>query len=155
VPKALVIKVHQHHVWFNNNSLILNFDKTHYLQFTTKNESVIDINIDCNIKHIVNTSSTLFLGITIDTALSWPDHTDKLMVTLSKSLLAIRTAKPYITQDTLRMIYFSYFHTIVSYGIIFWGSSSNGVNTSRHQIKVIRIMTNSRNKDSSRELFKK
>jgi hypothetical protein len=43
----------------------------------------------------------------------------------------------------------------MSYGIILWGDSFNSINIFRLQKKVIRIITNSRNKDYCRELFKK
>jgi hypothetical protein len=32
---------------------------------------------------------------------------------------------PLMFPEVLRMIYFSYVHTIVSHGIIFWGNSSH------------------------------
>jgi hypothetical protein len=35
---------------------------------------------------------------------------------------AIRAVKPYMSQESLRVIYFSYFHSIMSYGIIIWGT---------------------------------
>jgi hypothetical protein len=86
--------------------------------------------------------------------LSWKNHVDKLMDRLSKAYYAIREVKQFIAQ-ALRMTYFSYFHTIMSYGIIFWGNSFNSINIFRLQKKVIRIITNSRNKDYCRELLKK
>ena len=107
-------------VWFISNLLSLNFNKTHYLEFRTKNSSPIDINITYNNKYIVNTTITQFLGSVIDTTLSWKNHVDKLMDKLSKACYAIRAVKPFITQ-ALRIIYFSYFHTIMSYDIIFLG----------------------------------
>jgi hypothetical protein len=58
-------------VWFISNLLALNIDKTHYLQFRTKNSSPININITFNNKYIVNTSITQFLGTVHDTTLSW------------------------------------------------------------------------------------
>jgi len=38
---------------------------------------------------------------------------------LSKACYVIRAVKPFITQEALRMIYFFYFQTIMSRGIIF------------------------------------
>jgi len=55
-----------------------------------------------------------------------------------------------LSQQTLRMIYFSYIHFIVSYGIIFLGNSTFSI-----QKKIIRIITNSRSRDSCRDLYKK
>ena len=51
-------------------------------------------------------------------------------------------------------IYFSYFHSILSYGIIFWGNSSYSSNIFKIQKRIIRIITNARNRDSCRQLFK-
>jgi hypothetical protein len=53
------------------------------------------------------------------------------------------------------MIYFSYFHAVMSYGIIFWGNSSHSGNIFKLQTRVIRITTNSRSRESCRDLFKK
>jgi hypothetical protein len=60
-----------------------------------------------------------------------------------------------VSHETLRMIYYSYFHTVMSYGIIFWGNSPYSINIFRLQKRAIRIITHSRNRDSCRELFKK
>jgi len=96
-------------IWFISNLLSLNLNKTHYLEFRTNSSSPIDTNISYNNKYIVNTTITQFLGLIIDTTLSWKNHIDKLMDKLSKAYYAIREVKPFITQ-ALRMIYFSYIH---------------------------------------------
>jgi hypothetical protein len=57
-------------------------------------------------------------------------------------------------EKDLRKIYFAYFHSIMSYGLIFWVTSSYSSSIVRLQKKVIRIMTNSRKRDSCREMFK-
>jgi hypothetical protein len=41
---------------------------------------------------------------------------------------------------TLKSIYFAYFHSIIKYGIIFWGNSSNSKKIFTLQNKIIRIM---------------
>jgi hypothetical protein len=135
--------------------LSLNFNKTHYLQFKTTNSSTIEIDISYNNKHIVNNLNSQFLGITVDSSLSWKNHIDGLMVKLSKACYAVRSLRPFVSQESLRMIYVSYFHAVMSYGIIFWGNSSHSGNIFKLQKRVIRIITNSRSRDSCRELFKK
>jgi len=59
-----------------------------------------------------------------------------------------------MSQDTLRTIYFSYFHSILSYGIIFWGNSAYSCNIFKIQKRIIRIIMNARNRYSCRQLFK-
>ena len=47
------------------------------------------------------------------------------------------------------------YSAIMSYGIIFWGNQPQSEKIFKIQKRVIRIITNSRAKDSCRELFKK
>jgi hypothetical protein len=152
--KKQIIKIfEQLNKWFNENLLILNFDKTYFLQFKTKNSAVYEININHNDKFINNTSSIHFLGITIDNTLSWNEHVDKLIGKLGKACYAIRISKQYVSLKTLRTIYFSYFHMLMSYGIVFWGISPSSTKVFKLQKKV-RIMANTRSRDSSRDIFK-
>jgi hypothetical protein len=51
-------------------------------------------------------------------------------------------------------VYFSYFHSILSYGIIFWGNSAHSKYIFKIQKGTIRVVTNSGMRDSYRELFK-
>jgi hypothetical protein len=53
------------------------------------------------------------------------------------------------------MVYFAYFHSIVSYGIIFWGSSASIRNLFLIQKMVLRIMLGLGHRSSCREAFKK
>ena len=65
----------------------------------------------------------------------------------------MRLVKPLVTIDTLRMIYYSYFHSVMTYGLSFWGNSPDSIKIFRLQKKIIRIMTGSRSTDSCRKLF--
>jgi hypothetical protein len=76
------------------------------------------------------------------------------MVKLSKECYAIRSLRPLVSTEALRMIYYSYFHAVMSFGMIFWGNSPHSNNIFKIQKKVIRIITNSRSRDSCKELFK-
>jgi len=51
------------------------------------------------------------------------------------------------------MVYFSCFHSIMSYGIIFWGNSHYSINIFKIQKRIIRIMTYSNRRDTCRPLF--
>ena len=55
----------------------------------------------------------------------------------------------------LRTIYFSYVHSIIQYGIIFWGNSSDSYNILKLQKRAVRIIMIVGNRISCRELFKK
>jgi hypothetical protein len=60
-----------------------------------------------------------------------------------------------MSPETLRMVYFAYVHSILSYGITFGGNQLYSDKIFKIQKRAIRIITNSRMKDSCRELFKK
>ena len=60
--------------WFQSNLLTLNCNGTHFLQFLTKNKKEIQIQIMSSNSLISNLNNTHFLGLTIDSALSWEDH---------------------------------------------------------------------------------
>ena len=51
------------------------------------------------------------------------------------------------------MIYYSYFHSVMTYGLLFWGNSPDSIKIFRLQKKIIRIMAGCRYRDSYRKLF--
>ena len=114
--------------WFRGNSLSLNFDKTYFLQFRPKNSHQINIKVSCDNKLIKETKNTKFSGLDIDSSLSWKNHIDQTMFKLSTACYAIRYVKHFMSQHTLRTNYFSHFHSILLYGIIFLDNSAYSSN---------------------------
>ena len=41
-----------------------------------------------------------------------------MILKLSMSCFAVTIMKPFVSQDTLKMVYHSYFHSIINYRII-------------------------------------
>jgi hypothetical protein len=91
----------------------------------------------------------------MNNTLSWNNHIDVLMKKLSKACYIIRNAKTYMSASSLKVIYYAFFHSFMSYGIIFWGNSSHSSIIFRIQKKAIGIMKGCRNRGSCRNLFKK
>ena len=71
---------------------------------------------------IKSSSNTKFLGLTIDDSLSCKAHMDQMMSKLNTACFVIRTIQATMSLETLRMVYFAYIHSIISYGIIFGGN---------------------------------
>ena len=140
--------------WFSSNRLSLNLEKTHYMQFLTKNSRATDLHISYENRQISRVHSTKFLGLEIDENLSWHCHIDQMIPKLKKVTYVIRSLKLLLPVKTLQMVYFSIFHSLISYGIIFWGSSTYSNIIFKTQKRIVRIITNSGNKDSCRNLFK-
>ena len=97
---------------------------------------------------------TKFLGLVVDSTLSWKPHIDHLINKLSTACYVIRSVKPYMNTNAIIMIYHSLFHAIMTYGIIFWGNPSHNIKVFRMQKKAIRIIMGCSNRESCRNLFK-
>jgi hypothetical protein len=98
--------------WFEANKLSLNFDKTHYIPFTTKNSHQTDLDINYANKSICKALDTKFLGIHVYSTLSWKIHIERIIPKLSAACYATRSIKPFMSQETLKMVYHAYFHSI-------------------------------------------
>jgi hypothetical protein len=140
--------------WFQNKLLSMNYEKTHFLQFFTKQHSRFNVQIVIPDSVIPNVNSTKFLGLTIDHALSWKGHILDLSSKLNKACYAIRAVKLVMSPQNFKTVYFSYFHSIMSYGVIFWGNSCGSKEIFAIQKRIIRILTNKSKRDSCRDIFK-
>jgi len=116
----IIIKIIE---WFKSNSLSLNIDKTYFLQFHTKTNPKYDFQTSYENRQITEAQNIEFLGIIIDSNLSWKQHIDDIIPKLNKACFAIRSVKPFMSLEVMRLIYFSYFHRVLSHGNIFWGNS--------------------------------
>ena len=67
----------------------------------------------------------------------------------------MRIVQPFLSLDSLKLIYYSYFHSILTYGIIFCGNTPHSNVIFRMQKRIVRIMVGVRNRDSCREYFKR
>jgi len=74
---------------------------------------------------------------------------------LSVVCSVVGAIKPFVMLDTLKMDYHSYFHCIITYGIIIWGNPPYSNNIFKQQKRiVIRIIICVGIRDSCREYFK-
>jgi hypothetical protein len=73
--------------------LTLNYNKTHFMQFTCKSDNNINLSINYNNNHISNIWTIKFLGLMLDTNLTLRNHIDYLHSTLSSASYAIRILK--------------------------------------------------------------
>jgi hypothetical protein len=71
---------------------------------------------------ILKAHETKFLGLLVDSSLSWKLHIEQVLNMLSA---ALRSIKHYMSQEVMKMVYYAHFHSTMSYGIIFWGNSTD------------------------------
>jgi len=124
------------------------------VEFRTKNYYQVKTKVKYEHQNISNSTETKFLGLIIDETLSWNQHTDQIATKLCSACYVLRNVKHIVPQSTLRTIYYTYIHSILSYGIIFWGRSLNVKKLFILRKKIVRIITNIRVRESCREAFK-
>ena len=128
----------------------MNFNKTKFIQFSTKINVETSTCIDYEHNHIENSQSKSFLGLTLDRTLSWQLHIDKIRAKLKSGCYILRILNSILSVSNLKMIY----HSIITYCIIFWGNSTGSNEVFKLQKTAIRIITNTHSRTSCRNLFK-
>ena len=90
---------------------------------------------------IPSTTSIKFLGLLLDNKLMWKAYSRELAIRLNKACYAVRAIKSLVSLKALISMCFSYFHSLLMYGIIFWGNSpvSDGIKFRREQSELLLI----------------
>ena len=125
---------------FNANLLSLNFDKIYFIRFTNRSTFTSNIQITYKDKQICTVTETKFLGLFINNTLSWKTHIEWSKSKLSSACYAMWSVKPCVSLNTMKMIYYSYFHLVMTYSLLSWVHSSNSIKTFRLKKKIIIIM---------------
>jgi hypothetical protein len=140
--------------WFRANLLSLNLDKTYCMEFHSKYTTKSGIQIKYNDKKITNTTELKFLGLVLHNTMSSKRHFDMLAPKFNKACYIARAIKPFLSLNSLKIIYQAYFHSVITYGLIFWGTSPYSTDIFKLQKRMIRIIMEARPRDSCRQLFK-
>jgi hypothetical protein len=107
--------------WLKTNHLRVNTDKCCVVSFNKLNNTPPAIVIDNN--SIQLSDSCKLLGVVVDSGLTWHPHSAQLTKKLNKALYSIRCLSSHVTQEVLLIVYNAYFHSLLRYGVIFWGNS--------------------------------
>jgi hypothetical protein len=87
-----------------------------------------------------------FLGLELDMQMSWKTHIAKILPKMSSACYTITTMYHFSRLTTLKTVYFACFHSVMEYGIIFWGNSTESKRIFQPQKKIIGIMTGYRSR---------
>jgi hypothetical protein len=122
--------------WIKANKLISNFNKTYVMRFCTTNKNCVNLSIGYADK-ITEVETTKFLGLQVDNNLNWKTRIQYIIPKLSSACFAMRTITSLMKTETLKLVYFAYFHSFMSYGILFWGNSTDSKKVFYIQKKII------------------
>ena len=107
------------------------------------------------IDHYENSPTIKFLGIHFDPFLSFKNHLSQIASKISHSLFVLRTVKNLLSEEMLKLLYFSTIHCHLIYGIEAWGCAppANLNALIIKQKQAIRLITNSNYNQHTEPLF--
>ena len=133
-------------VWCERNKLILNEDKTIYLNFNLRK---------CLPSNTLSLSSNAkFLGTHINDNFSWETHIDFICKKLNSAYFAILQLKNLLDSEDLMNIYYSLAYSHISMSIMFWGKCSESQRVFVIQKRILRLIFNLQLQESCQSLFK-
>jgi hypothetical protein len=110
------------------NNLFINLSKTHYILFQAKQcKQESNLKILIKNREISNVKSTNFLGVVIDSTLSWESHNERTCSGISCNLFIINRLSKLLDLNERRMLYYGLNCSLLSYGIVVWGHSAKAL----------------------------
>lgn len=140
--------------WFHDSLLTLNLDKTCYIPFAMRRNTMppTDFTIiahSCQSSSNTCTCSTLdrcdsvkYLGVQIDECLRWDKQLDMITSRILRLIYVFKSLRDPADMSTLRMVYFALCQSIIGYCITAWGGASktNLLRAERAQRAVLKVM---------------
>ena len=147
--------------WFRANKLSVNLSKTNYIIFRPRNmtiQNLDEFNLSFGNTVIKRVDVSKFLGIFVDSNLNWNSHVEHVCSQVSKSLYILRSVKKCLPKWVLKMLYYAYYYSHITYGLTLWGPMCTKAQSNRmtlSQKKAIRSVDNAQYNAHTGPLFKK
>ena len=107
--------------WLCSNRLSLNVAKTEFLIFRPSKKFNETTKLRINQTTIKESGKIKYLGIFLDRYLSFSFHITELCKKLATAVGMLHKMKNLCSDNTLKSIYYSLFHSHMTYGISIWG----------------------------------
>jgi hypothetical protein len=130
------------------------FSENEYNEIHTKESANSTLHVGCKEKLIEEIMNTLFLGLQIYNHLNCKNYIEQMIPKLCAACHNIGSMVHISSINTLKSIYYAYFHSVIKYWIIFWGNPFNNGKTFTLQKKIIRTTAGAQSRTSCRCLFK-
>lgn len=119
-------------IWFKENKLTLNCQKTHYVEFRNKR---IETNNTLEISGIKRETSTKYLGIVIDEQLKWEEHVINVANKLRKTIYQFISLRHVANIEIQKLVYYALVQSHLTYGICAWGGTYQNIITKLETIQ--------------------
>ena len=112
--------------WLNVNKLSINISKSQYMIFqSSKKNFITKENLFINGTMIRKVESTKFLGVIIDSKLSWSEHIHHIKNKISKSIGILYKVRKTFQVSTLITLYYCFIYPYFQYCVEVWGKACN------------------------------
>ena len=135
--------------WCNANKLKINTEKSAVVLVPPKfNLQTGKFEVTYNNNPITCLSSSKYRGVFIDDKLNFKSHIKHLVSKISRSIGILSKLRFRFNSPTLLLLYYSFVHSHLLFGIHLWGSTSQSLlsKLQKLQNKAIRIITNKKTK---------
>lgn len=136
--------------WCIANHLIINLNKTVYVEFTGMYKKSLNLlgGPDQKIS-----KSTKFLGSFLDGSISWNEQINHVCAKLNSFFFALKTLKNTLHENLLVNFYYGSVYPIISNNIIVWGQATEHSRVFIIQKRIIRLIFSLTQIESCREIF--
>ena len=146
------------HTWLSAIKLSLNIEKSNFIIFQPPQKRLQDFsfNLSLNNKQLKREYCIKYLGILIDSHLSWKPQVDFVVKKIRRSIGILSKLRHYIDLSILLKLYYALIYPFLIYGIIIWGNTYESTLKPIFilQKKVLRTITFSQYDSPSSPLFK-
>ena len=112
------------HCWLIVNRLSLNIEKTNFVIFHPYNKkSKYNVTLKIQKKALQEKSDVKYLGIMIDSGLTWNSHINTISKKIARSIGILYKIRNIVNIDILKILYYSLIHSHLNYAIEAWGSA--------------------------------
>ena len=142
--------------WLAANKLSLNISKTKYMIFSIKGKKTNDLDIKINNTSLEQVNVFKFLGVHVDSNLSWNTHITYIANKLSRVNGILCRLKHSLPTNILKTIYCALFLPHLYYGICTWGFATHSQTNRliKLQKKAVRNISKSKYNAHTAEIFK-
>lgn len=140
--------------WLRANLLTLNLSKTKLITFSANSASQPPANcvqvkahhctntLHCDCPAIENVSQVKYLGVVLDSTLSWEGHIDVMSNKVRKLICIFKRLRASVDTNLLRLIYIGLGQSLITYCIPVWGGTHNSclLKIERAQRAVLKVM---------------
>ena len=138
--------------WLTENMLVLNLEKTIQLNIKTDN---LNPRFDLNNKFVKVDNTCKYLGVRLDSKLTFKTHISHVIKKLSKQCGIISKIRHYVPRSKLLNYYNTNVNSKIQYGILVYGccSYSSLFPIFRLQKKILKIIHFRKKRDGCNDMF--